>query len=194
MTLKPQDIVVLLKLVVVKNSDWSFASLAADLFMSPSEVHAGIKRASVAQLFDESRKKPVRKNLEEFLVHGVKYAYPPQYGALTRGIPTGYAAYPLNEMLVLGANDVPPVWPHPEGEVRGYEFSPLYKSVPSAAIKDKELYALLSIIDAIRDGRARERELANRELIKRLGKPAFFLPGSAGADMGSFFCPVQYSN
>ena len=169
MILKPQDIVVLLKLVIVKSSDWSFASLAADLFMSPSEVHAGIKRASAAQLFDESRKKPVRKNLEEFLVHGVKYAYPPQHGALSRGIPTGYAAYPLNELLVLGANDVPPVWPHPEGQVRGYEFSPLYKSVPSAALKDKELYALLAIIDAIRDGRARERELAVKELIKRLG-------------------------
>jgi len=172
MTLKPQDIVVLLKLVVVKSSEWSFASLAADLFMSPSEVHAGIKRASVAQLFDEACKRPVRKNLEEFLVHGVKYSFPPQHGALTRGIPTAYAAYPLNEMLVIGATDVPPVWPHPEGEVRGYEFSPLYKSAPSAAIKDKELYAMLVIIDAIRDGRARERELAIKELIKRLGNRA----------------------
>lgn len=172
MILKPQDIVVLLKLIAVRSKDWSFASLAADLFMSPSEVHAAIKRATVARLFDESRKSPVRKSLEEFLVHGVKYAYPPQQGALTRGIPTSYAAYPLNEMLTLGTNDVPPVWPHPEGEVRGYEFSPLYKSVPSAALKDKELYAMLAIIDAIRDGRARERELAIKELLKRLGDKA----------------------
>lgn len=136
--------------------------------MSPSEVHAGIKRAATARLYDDSRKMPIRKNLEEFLVHGVKYAYPPQHGALTRGIPTGYAAYPLNEMMALGTNDVPPVWPHPEGEVRGYEFSPLYKSAPSAALKDKKLYALLAMIDAIRDGRARERELAIKELIKHL--------------------------
>ena len=169
MILKPQDIVVLLKLIAARTKEWSFASLAADLFMSPSEVHAGIKRATAARLFDESRKMPVRKSLEEFLVHGVKYAYPPQHGALTRGIPTGYAAYPLNEMLALGANDVPPVWSHPEGEVRGYEFLPLYKSAPSAALKDKDLYALLAIIDAIRDGRARERELAVKELVNRLG-------------------------
>jgi hypothetical protein len=26
---------------------------------------------------------------------------------------------------------------------RGYEFAPLYKSVPNAAMKDKELYAML---------------------------------------------------
>lgn len=172
MILKPQDIVVLLKLIVAKSRDWSFASLAAELFMSPSEVHAGIKRATAARLYDDSRKMPVRKNLEEFLVHGVKYAYPPQHGALTRGIPTGYAAYPLNELLTLGANDVPPVWSHPEGEVRGYEFSPLYKSAPAAAMKDKDLYAMLSLLDAIRDGRARERELAIKELINRLGDVA----------------------
>jgi hypothetical protein len=168
MILKPQDILVLLKLIVVRTKEWSFASLAADLFMSPSEVHAGVKRAIAARLFDESRKMPARKNLEEFLVHGAKYAYPPQHGALTRGIPTGYAAYPLNELLTLGVNDVPPVWSHPEGAVRGYEFSPLYKSAPTAALKDKELYALLAILDAIRDGRARERELAIKELLIRL--------------------------
>jgi hypothetical protein len=74
MILKPQDIVVLPKLVAAKTAEWSFASLAADLSMSPSEVHAGIKRAIAARLFDESRKTPVKKNLEEFLVHGVKCA------------------------------------------------------------------------------------------------------------------------
>ena len=168
MILKPQDIVVLLKLSALESKEWSFASLAADLYMSPSEVHAGIKRATAARLFDETRRLPVRKNLEEFLVHGVKYAYPPQHGALTRGIPTSYAAYPLNEKFSIGNKDVPPVWPHPEGDVRGYEFSPLYKSAPSAALIDKDLYALLAILDAIRDGRARERDLALQELQNRL--------------------------
>ena len=170
MILKPQDIVVLLKLSALESKEWSFASLAADLYMSPSEVHAGIKRATAARLFDETRRLPVRKNLEEFLVHGVKYAYPPQHGALTRGIPTSYAAYPLNEKFSIGNKDVPPVWPHPEGDVRGYEFSPLYKSAPSAALIDKDLYALLAILDAIRDGRARERDLAIQELQNRLGE------------------------
>ena len=33
--------------------------------MSPSEVHAGIKRATAAGLFDETRRLPVRKNLED---------------------------------------------------------------------------------------------------------------------------------
>lgn len=50
MNLKPQDIYILLKLVVLGESQWSYASVAGDLFMSASEVHAGIKRAVAARL------------------------------------------------------------------------------------------------------------------------------------------------
>lgn len=46
-------------------------------------------------------------------------------------------------------------------------FSPLYKSAPQAARRDEKLYELLALVDAIR-GRARERDLAARELRKRL--------------------------
>jgi hypothetical protein len=35
-------------------------------------------------------------------------------------------------------------------------------------MEDFRLYELLALVDAIRDGRARERELAGRELAKRL--------------------------
>ena len=137
--------------------------------MSPSETHSGIKRAAAARLFDEGRNVPLLKSLEEFLVHGVKYAFPPNRGPLTRGIPTSHAAPPLKEQIVQSA-DPPPVWPDPEGPVRGYEFSPLYKSVPKAAAHDSKLYELLALVDAIREGRARERDLAVNELKTRLEK------------------------
>jgi len=45
----------------------------------------------------------------------------------------------------------------------------LYKTVPKAALKDAKLYELLAIVDAIRDGKAREREIAVKELKARLG-------------------------
>jgi hypothetical protein len=48
-------------------------------------------------------------------------------------------------------------------------FAPLYKSAPMAALRDPVLYEFLALADAIRDGRARERNLAERELVKRLG-------------------------
>jgi len=42
------------------------------------------------------------------------------------------------------------------------------KKVPQAALKDDELYQLLALVDALRDGSAKERELAKRELSTRL--------------------------
>ena len=134
--------------------------------MSASEVHAGVKRAAAARLMDMDRKIPVKSNLLEFLIHGVKYAYPPDRGGITRGMPTGYAAQPLLN-LITQPDEPPPVWPDPEGQVRGYEFSPLYSSVPCACKVDQKLYELLALVDAIRDGRARERKIAIKEVQSR---------------------------
>ncbi len=172
MVLKPQDVFVVLKLVALASPRWSYVQLANELFMSASEINAGIRRAIQARLVApaESKKqspRPIRKALEEFLTHGVKYAYPPDRGELTRGMPTAYAAPPLDSKF-WPASEPPPVWPDPEGQVRGYSFSPLYKSVPKAAAVDPKLYELLALVDAIRDGRARDKELAAKELHSRL--------------------------
>ncbi len=169
MILKPQDIFILLKLIAIGKSDWSYAKIGVDLEMSPSEVHAAIKRSLRAQLAVQTNSKtvPNTKNLEEFLVHGIRYVFLPERGEITRGLATISAAAPLtNEMVSSG--DPPPVWPDPEGETRGQSFSPLYKSVPKAARKDEKLYELLALVDAIRGGNTRERKIASTEIQKRL--------------------------
>lgn len=171
MILKPQDVVVLLKLVALGEVEWTYQRLASELSLSPSEAHAGVRRAVAAKLMTDAKSatgRPIREALKEFLLHGVKYAFPPERGALTRGVPTGYAAPPLNREIAQG-NDPPPVWPHAQGRVRGYALKPLYRSVPLAAERDPALYELLALVDALRDGRARERALAAREIGKRLG-------------------------
>jgi len=169
MILKPQDMVILLKLVAIGKENWSFSSLSTALYMSPSEVHAGIHRAIAAKLAVKTtdRIKPAIRNMEEFLFHGLRYVFVPDRGEITRGMPTLHAGPPLSQMLV-SSGDPPPVWPDPEGNVRGQSFSPLYKSVPKAASKDRQLYELLVLTDAIRGGRSREREIAVKEMQKRL--------------------------
>ena len=82
-------------------------------------------------------------------------------------MPTGYVG-PVLSPFFLPTEDLPPVWPDPEGKVRGQSFSPLYKSVPQAAREDEKLYELLTLVDAVRGGRVRERQLAHQEIKKRL--------------------------
>ncbi len=119
MILKPHDIYVLMKLVALGESRWTYAHLSGSLFMSLSEVHAAIKRALAARLYDDLRRMPIRKTLEEYLIHGVKYAYPPDRGGPTRGMPTSFAAPPLNQMIS-SSDDLPPVWPDPEGSTEAW--------------------------------------------------------------------------
>jgi hypothetical protein len=182
MELCPQDVVVVLKLVAGGPQRWTYVKLGDELSMSPSQVFRSVDRAGTAHLLDASAlppspgrvrahqalySRPNRSNLKEFLVHGVKYAFPVMRGGLTRGLPTADAAPPLS--LQLAQNFLAkPVWPYAEGAVVGAEFSPLYKNVPAAAMRDTKLYELLALVDAIREGRAREREIAIRELSSRI--------------------------
>ena len=135
--------------------------------MSASQVHASLKRLERSRLIDGHDSRPFLRPVEEFLVHGVKFVFPARRGESTRGMPTAHAAPPLNQHIV-GSSDPPPVWPSAGGQVRGSTFEPLHKTVPAAAAKDSTLYELLALIDAIRDGRARERQAAERELAARL--------------------------
>lgn len=168
MILKPQDLLVTLKLVAVNNKEWTYNKMAVDLVMSPSEVHAAVKRSLQAGLVIKN-KGMIQANyscLEEFIVHGLKYVFIPERGGITRGIPTIYSIPPLNKLSL--SNDPVPVWPDTMGEARGESFSPLYKSAPKAALNDSTLYEMLVLVDAIRGGRARERELAVKEVRRRL--------------------------
>ncbi len=172
--LKPQDVFVLLKLVVMNSRPWSYPILAVELGMSPSQIHSAVKRALAANLAVRHNEKivPHFRNLEEFLIHGLKYVFWAEQGEMTRGMPTAYAAPPLADLLVSSAVEPPPVWPDPDGEVRGLAFQPLYKAAPQAARADKNLYELLALVDAVRSGRARERKIATKNLQMRLERYA----------------------
>lgn len=168
--LRPQDVVVLLRLALEPGAPPTYATLAQELSLTASEVHAALERATSAQLArkDASGKAfVVREALRLFLQHGARYAFPATRGELTRGMPTGYAAAPLKDKIVQ-PNEPAPVWPHKNGLVRGVAFYPLYPTVPDAAGRNPALYELLVLFDAIRGGSMRERALATQLLDARL--------------------------
>ena len=96
---------------------------------------------------------------------GAKYSFPAVHGRLSRGVLTAYAAAPLNTRIAPTADPVP-VWPHKSGTVRGMSLAPLYPTVPDAALRDEQLYAVLALFDAIRSGQVRERNLAQKKLVE----------------------------
>jgi hypothetical protein len=166
MELKPQDIVVALKLCIVKERE-GYACLGKALALSASEVHAAVRRLIEAGLADPDSKSIHRAKLRDFIVHGVPYAFPAKAGEITRGMPTAWGS-PVMAGHIAQSDQAVPVWPDPDGKVRGVAVKPLYASVVKAVTNDRALYDLLALVDAIRLGRARERNIAEEDLTKRL--------------------------
>lgn len=161
--LKPQDLVLLLKLALQGGQPFTYAAMAKSLFVSASEVHAGLKRCHLARLValpESGAIQVARDALREFVLFGAKYAFPPYRGSLVRGMPTAYAG-PLLQDMIAQPDEPPPVWPFSKGTVRGIALYPLYPTVPLAVQEDPRLHQALSLFDALRIGTAREREMAS---------------------------------
>jgi hypothetical protein len=167
------DILVLLKVVALSEMNIPSKTLAEALFVEPSEITRSWKRTRVAGLsYSFNHEQRVnRAGLLELLIHGLRYVFPSERGAITRGIPTGIAAEPLKSQFIDAMSEAP-VWPYAEGQMRGYSIKPLHRQVPRAALEDPKLYELLALVDAARGDRVRERTLAGEELTKRLMQDA----------------------
>ena len=169
-TLKPKDLVVLFTILCWKEDRWTYAELGDELRMSSSQVHYALERLDYSHLFEKDERYLHPYEIEEFISHGVRYAFATRPGRLTRGTPAAVSS-PIGEELFVSSGRGPGyVWPNPEGEVRGQGIEPLYKHVPTIVEKWPELYDWLALIDIIRIGSAREREVAAEEFADRILK------------------------
>ena len=188
--MKSQDVVVLLKLASLEDDTkdighdspllglaagedtYSVRALEAALGISKTEISALLKRSIASGLVIKDRKtgrpKPSRRHLCEFIVYGLKFVFPAKPGAMQRGLPTAFAAPVLRESLH-SAGSLIYVWPFAHAREMGQSVDPLFKSVPEACEKDKQLYAYLALVDAIRIGNQRESKHAIDLLVQRLG-------------------------
>jgi hypothetical protein len=164
--MRPQDVVILLKIVCVSGEEWRQTDIAHDLAMSQSEVSEALNRSATTGLLDKGKRSVQRKALGEFLLHGLKYVFPARPGPIVRGMPTAHSTAPLSE-FIQGERDVY-VWPYDQGHMRGQAIEPLYRTVPQAADKDECLHRLLALTDALRVGSAREHKLAAKKLKEML--------------------------
>ena len=163
--MRPQDIVILLKILSEKKDSWRNIDVAKSVMISASEVTEALNRCKIAGLIDSKKRNINANSLKEFLIYGLKYVFPVEPGGLVRGIPTAHSAYPINKQI---SSDEIYVWPYAKGDQRGQAIEPLYRTIPRIVEQDNLLYELLVIIDTFRVGRVREIKIAKNELEKRI--------------------------
>ena len=163
-TLRPADLAVAAQLCL--SPGLSYAALAHRVRLSAGEAHNAVKRLGKAGIVRPDTRETSRNRLHEFLIHGAKYAFPPEFGPEVRGVPTAHSAPPLAAEFV---SDTVMVWPFVDGTIRGQSVEPLYPSAPELMRSNPELYTVLTLVDAVRIGQTRERKRAAELLGELLG-------------------------
>lgn len=155
-------------------SSYTARALELQTGISKTQINISLKHCTQIGLLKADRKSGVpranTKALFEFIVYGLKYVFPARAGELTRGIATGFGAPVLDKSLISAGEHVP-VWSYARGNTMGMKIEPLFKTAADAARRDPEMYALLALVDAIRVGQPRERNLAAELLQDRLELP-----------------------
>ena len=166
--LLPQDVVVLAKLVSYGGGRPPIAQVAGDLALSPSQVHASLKRLERSRLIDHS-------DGQTPLEGGRRVSDPRREirvsGSARRGHPwhadgaRGFSAERPDRGERRPAAGVAGCGRARYAAPRSSHCTRPRRKPPGRTLS---LHELLALIDALRDGRVRERQLAEKELSARL--------------------------
>jgi DNA-binding transcriptional ArsR family regulator len=159
------DLLVALALAAHRNTAASVRQLGEQIGLSKSAVANSLRRLREIDLVKDDGHGGRRLNriaLRDCLEHAARWIAPAKVGDFELGLPTAHAAGVLAKKLA-GDQD-PVVIPLPHGPMRGRAVPPIHPLAPAAAAKDPNLYRLLALVDALRIGRARDRDVAGAEL------------------------------
>jgi hypothetical protein len=163
--LLPVDLLVVMKLAAHDGEPASVRQLEDELGLSKSAVANSLHRLTALALVKVEGPARHRVNkllLRDCLEHAVRWIAPAHVGDFELGLPTAHAAEMFTSKLT--GDDDPVVMPLPHGPMRGRAVSPVHPLAPAAAARDPKLHRLLAAVDALRIGRARDRDVAAEEL------------------------------
>lgn len=160
--LSPADLLVALKLAVAPEHAGTVRALGTELGMSKSAVANALRKLEAAGVVRASARRVDKLALRELLVGAVRWLAPAVPGEVVLGLPTAHSVDVLARHFI-GDPD-PVVMPLEEGPLRGRAVEPLHPLAPAAAARDPELHRLLAVVDMLRIGGARDRQVAAREL------------------------------
>ena len=167
--LQTADIYVLCGIVAGDGGSWTYRELAGRLGVPHALVQRALRRGDEADLYSSESRSVHRGNLEEFLVHGLRFLAPAKLGRVVPGVPAAWAAAPMSRKI-RESGDLPPVWPAANGRVRGQALPPLHEAAVAAAEEFPRLGELLAIVDSLRAGDVRVRTVAAEMLSEMLSE------------------------
>jgi hypothetical protein len=168
-TLRPFDVAVVLRLLLEPED--RYEPLAEALATSTSAVHRGVARLQGAGLLQPASRTVVRPALRDFLLFGVRYAFPAVRGAEVSGVATAWSIGAIATLFTVDdAADLPAaaVWPDAAGQTRGDLLVPLFPGAVRAAARDARLHLLLAAVDALRAGPSTVQRVVTASLIDRM--------------------------
>ncbi len=167
--MRPQDVIILLKLVIDGEEGSRIKELSSKLFISASEVSESINRSSIAGLLLPNSRGVNKEPFLKFLEHGLQYVFPAQLGPVMKGI---YTAHSESSLYLSFSSEEKLVWADELGKERGPSILPLYPTVIKAVKKDRVLYKLLALCDIIRIGDRSDKNKAVWHLREAFQIPA----------------------
>lgn len=155
--MRPQDIVVLLKLIIDSGQEIRIKDLSSKLFISASEISESLNRSTIAGLLDPAKREVNKEAFLKFLEFGLPYVFPAQLGPVRQGL---YTAHSESSLYLSFSSEDKLVWADELGKERGQSIIPLYPTVVKAVRKDRLLYRMLALCDIIRIGDSADRNKA----------------------------------
>jgi len=166
---KDSDVYVLSGLIA-HDGAWSYRSLADRLHVPHPAVQRALARAKGADLYSVDRREVHLPHFEEFALHAVRFVAPARLGALAPGVPAAWAGEPMASAIRSSGDEPPPVWPCAHGRIRGQTIEPLHAAAPEAVEDWPKLAEVLALLDSLRAGDARVRQVAGDLLSKMVRK------------------------
>lgn len=155
--MRPQDIVILLKLIIDSEEEVRIKDLSSKLFISASEISESLHRSAIAGLLDPISRKVDKDVFLKFLEHGLSYVFPAQLGSVMQGV---FTAHSESSLYLNFSSEEKLVWADEQGKERGSTILPLYPTVIKAIRKEKLLYKMLALCDIIRVGDSSDKNKA----------------------------------
>lgn len=164
-TLRPFDIAVSLRLVLVPGE--KYEPLANALATSTSAVHRSVARLQHSGFCATGSRQVNKDSLQEFLLHGLRYVFPPVHGSDRVGIPTA-GAHPAIA-AAMGEHAGPPlVWASEGGTTRAQSLMPLFAGMTRVVQRDTRMHELLAMVDLLRVVSPAGRQAASNLVSQKL--------------------------